>query len=218
MHAAVGQLVGSSYRQYGYAGVGLAVGVESVGIPIPAETTFVAAGIYAGVTHQLSPIMLVVAAVVGGLLGSGLAFVVGAFGGYRLLRRWGGKIHVNEDRIRILHYLFQRRGVWVIVIGRFVAILRSYSSLLAGMSRMSRWMFSLSTIVAVLAWSILYGVGSYELGSTINSVGHVVDYIAIPTVVIAIVALAVVWRKQEARLKAKALAEFPGPLDEVMGF
>ena len=40
--------------QHGYWTVAAAVGVESMGIPMPGETMLVTAAVYAGATHQLN--------------------------------------------------------------------------------------------------------------------------------------------------------------------
>ena len=50
MPATIAQLV----QTYGYWAVLLAVGLESLGVPIPGETTLIAAALYAGATHRLS--------------------------------------------------------------------------------------------------------------------------------------------------------------------
>ncbi len=56
-------------QQYGYGAVALAVGIESVGIPFPGETTLLAAAIYAGTTHHFSIIGVIVAAAMGAIVG-----------------------------------------------------------------------------------------------------------------------------------------------------
>ena len=55
--------------QYGYGAVALAVGIESVGIPFPGETTLLAAAIYAGTTHHLSIAGVIAAAAIGAIVG-----------------------------------------------------------------------------------------------------------------------------------------------------
>jgi membrane protein DedA with SNARE-associated domain len=53
---------------FGYGAVAIAVGIESVGIPFPGETTLVAAAIYAGATHHLSILLVVIAAACGAII------------------------------------------------------------------------------------------------------------------------------------------------------
>ena len=55
--------------QYGYLAVLVIVGLESTGVPLPGETTLVAAALYAGATHNLNIVGVVIAAAVGAILG-----------------------------------------------------------------------------------------------------------------------------------------------------
>ncbi len=105
---------------YGYLAVLLFVAIESTGIPFPGET------------------MLLVAAASGAILGDNLGFWVGHERGYRLLRRYGRYIHVEERRLKLGQYLFLKHGGKVVFFGRFVAVLRAWAAFLAGTNRM-RW-------------------------------------------------------------------------------
>ena len=56
---------------YGYAAVFLIVGAESIGIPVPGETTLTLAAIYAGATHQLNIAGVITAAAAGARAATG---------------------------------------------------------------------------------------------------------------------------------------------------
>src|SRR5260221_2492311 len=93
---------------YGYGAVFLCITIESTGIPFPGETMLLVAAIYAGTTHQLSIPLIIVAAASGAILGDNIGFWVGREGGFRLLRRYGHYIHLNERKLKIGLYLFRR--------------------------------------------------------------------------------------------------------------
>src|SRR5579872_4928593 len=86
---------------YGYWAVLLFVAIESTGIPFPGETMLLVASIYAGTTHRLSLPLVITAAASGAILGDNLGYWVGREGGYRLLRRYGHYLHVDERRIKL---------------------------------------------------------------------------------------------------------------------
>src|SRR5947209_10488438 len=86
---------------YGYLAVLVFVGIESIGIPFPGETMLLIAAIYAGTTHHLSIPLIILAAATGAILGDNIGFVVGREGGYRLLRRYGRYIRLNERRVKL---------------------------------------------------------------------------------------------------------------------
>jgi membrane protein YqaA with SNARE-associated domain len=122
---------------YGYWAVLLFVGVESTGIPFPGEAMLLAAAIYAGTTHHLHIALVIAAAAAGVILGDNLGFGIGREGGFRLVRRYGPAIRLDERKLKLEQYLFLKHGGKVVFFGRFVAVLRTWAAFLAGTNRMS---------------------------------------------------------------------------------
>src|SRR5260221_2011012 len=91
---------------YGYWAVFVFVAIESTGIPFPGETMLLLAAIYTGTTHQLSIALVIAAAAGGAILGDNLGHWVGLEGGYRLLRRDGHYIPLDERRLKLGQDLF----------------------------------------------------------------------------------------------------------------
>src|SRR5918911_729516 len=79
----------------------------------------------------------IAAAAAGAILGDNLGFWVGREGGYRLLRRYGYLVRLDERKLKLGHYLFQRHGGKVVFFGRFVAVLRALAAFLAGANGMA---------------------------------------------------------------------------------
>ena len=88
---------------YGYWAVLVFVAIESTGLPFPGETMLLVAAIYAGKTHHLFIPLVIVAAASGAILGDNVGFWIGREGGYRLLRRYGRYIRLDERKIGRAH-------------------------------------------------------------------------------------------------------------------
>jgi membrane protein DedA with SNARE-associated domain len=198
--------------QYGYLAVLVIVGLESTGVPLPGETTLVAAALYAGATHNLNIVGVVIAAALGAILGDNLGYLIGHWGGYRLLIRYGRYIRLSEKRIKIARYLFLRYGGEVVFFGRFTAILRTYAAFLAGTTRMPWRRFLLFNAAGGIAWATIYGGGAYLLGRQIERLSGPFEIVFVAAAVIAVVVGAVIIRRQEERLAVAAEEAFPGPL------
>jgi len=198
--------------QYGYLAVLVIVGLESTGVPLPGETTLVAAALYAGATHNLNIVGVVIAAAVGAILGDNLGYLIGHWGGYRLLIRYGRYIRLSEKRIKIARYLFLRYGGEVVFFGRFTAILRAYAAFLAGTTRMPWRRFLFFNAAGGIAWATIYGGGAYLLGRQIERLSVPFEIVFVAAAVIAIVVGALIVRRQEERLAVAAEKVFPGPL------
>lgn len=198
---------------YGYWAVLLLVAMESMGIPVPGETILIAAGIYAGTTHKLTVVLIVVAAAAGAILGDNLGYLIGREGGFRLLRRFGPYFRLEERRLKVGQYLFLKYGGAVVFFGRFVSVLRAWAAFLAGTSQMPWPRFLIYNAAGGIVWALVYGVGSYLLGKTVNQIaGPLGIGLGIAAAIIVVVVLIVVWRNFK-RLEDVAEKALPGPLE-----
>ncbi len=195
----------------------LAVGIESIGIPFPGETTLIAAAAYAGSTHKLNIGFVIAAAAAGAIIGDNIGFWIGREFGFRLLIRYGKYIRLTERRIKLGQYLFQRYGIEVVFFGRFVAFLRALAAFLAGANRMGWRRFLIANAAGGIVWSGVYGIGAYALGTHIHRLlGPVGGGLAVLAVIL-IVAGFFFLRRHEQQLEDAAERALPGPIDARMG-
>jgi len=181
-------------------------------LPFPGETILVTAAIYAGTTQNLSIGLVLFAAVAGATLGSIIGFWIGDRYGYPLLLRYGGYAGLTEARIKIGQYLFQRYGMGVVLVARFVAVLRSLAAIIAGASRMPFVSFMIANTAGAIAWALVYGLAAYYLGKEIEHYARPVALTLAVAGAIAIVAGLIYWRRKEQELAAAAERAIPGPL------
>lgn len=197
---------------YGYPVITLIVALESMGIPLPGETALLAAAVYAGATHQLSIVFIVLAATAGAVLGDNAGFWIGRRLGFPLLRQYGRFVRLDEGRLKLGRYLFSRHGGKVVFFGRFTALLRALAALLAGANDMGWRRFLLFNLAGGALWAALYGGGGYLLGSAIHRIaGPVAIGLAVMTLAVVVVR-AVFLHRHEAQLMGEAERAFPGPL------
>ena len=198
---------------YGYWAVLLFVAIESTGIPFPGETMLLIAAIYAGRTHHLAIPLVIAAAATGAILGDNLGFWVGREGGYRLLRRYGRYVRLEERRLKLGQYLFDQHGGKVVFFGRFAAVLRTWAAFLAGTNRMPWDRFLVFNASGGIVWATVYGLGGYVLGDNVHRLTGTVGIIAAVLAALAVVAGFIYLRRNEHRLADEAERAMPGPLD-----
>jgi membrane protein DedA with SNARE-associated domain len=137
-----------------YAVVGLVIGLESMGIPLPGEITLVSAALLAaaGVTQ---PWGVAVAASAGAIIGDSIGYAVGRRGGRALLVRCGRRFprHFGPEHLARAEQLFGRWGVWAVFCGRFVALLRILAGPLAGALRVPYRTFLLANATGGVVWA-----------------------------------------------------------------
>src|ERR1700738_2641749 len=84
--------------------------LESMGVPMPGETALVSAALYAGSTHQIDIVSVVLVAAAGAIIGDNIGYLVGRSIGVRLLVRYGRYVRLDELRLKVGQYLFLRHG------------------------------------------------------------------------------------------------------------
>jgi membrane protein DedA with SNARE-associated domain len=171
---------------HGYWAVFLIVMLESAGVPLPGETALILAAVYAGVTGDLDIVRVVVTAAIAAIVGDNIGFWAGRRFGLPLVRRWGHLVGLDDKRLALGEYLFARHGAKIVFFGRFIAFLRIFAALLAGVSRFEWWRFLLWNAAGGILWATIFGVGGYVFGDAITQVTGPLGLLAFIAVVLGI--------------------------------
>ena len=177
---------------YGYLAVFVLMLAESACIPVPSELTMVfagalAAGAVAGA--HLNLVLVVAAGVAGNLVGSYVAWGIGAYGGRTAWRRWGRYILLRPTDIDRADRWFSRHGGKAVFFGRLLPVVRTFISLPAGIARMAPVRFGIYTIAGCIPWTLALAWAGYAVGGNWQ---HVVNAFHGPTYVLAAVIVLVV--------------------------
>ncbi|AXI76439.1 DedA family protein [Peterkaempfera bronchialis] len=148
-----------------YALVGLIIGLESLGIPLPGEIALVAAALLA--SHgTVNPVLVGVCATVGAIVGDSIGYAIGRKGGKPLFERLGRRFpkHFGPEHLGSAERSFQKWGMWAVFFGRFVALLRIFAGPLAGALRMPYWKFLVANVLGGVIWAGGTTAAVYYLG------------------------------------------------------
>ena len=170
----------------GYAGVALLVGAESAGVPVPGETSLIAAAALASQGHLSLPIVIAVAAG-GAIVGDNVGYAMGRRGGRWLLVRPG---RWERSRARLLargEVFYARHGPTAVFLGRWVPWLRFTAAWLAGANRMRWTQFLFWNALGGIAWATSIGVAAYFLGKAATAVLGAVGLAVLGLLVLAAV-------------------------------
>ncbi len=138
-----------------YAVVGVVIGLESLGIPLPGEIVLVSAALLSSQHGGVDPVILGACATVGAIVGDSIGYAIGRRGGRPLLAWLGRKFpkHFGEGHIATAERSFDRWGMWAVFFGRFVALLRIFAGPLAGVLRMPYWKFLIANVFGGILWA-----------------------------------------------------------------
>jgi len=155
------ELVGS----YGYVAVAGIIGGESMGLPLPGESVLIAAGAYAGATHHLSVALVFLTAAVAAVVGDNVGFWVGRRFGPRLLAHAARRGGARQQHLQAVLRLYARHGGSVVVVGRYVSVVRTYAAFGAGAAGMGAGRFAALNAAGGTVWAAVFGFGSAALGA-----------------------------------------------------
>jgi membrane protein DedA with SNARE-associated domain len=189
-HMTIPHWIQQAVATYGYWGVLIVVGLESMGIPLPGETTLLAASIYAGTSDRISPALVILAAAAGAILGDNCGFAIGYFGGAPLLRRLAKGFRIDSRILRFAEVYFARHGNKTVFLGRFFSPLRATVALLAGINHMAWTTFLVWNMLGGITWATIYGLLGYFLGNNLSLLGRILQASAIAGAVLLALMLA----------------------------
>ena len=198
--------------QYGYLVVAGLVCLESFGVPVPGETSLIAAGAFAATEHGLNVWLVVAAAAAGGIVGDNIGYWLGRKFGYWLVLRYGHYVGITDARIKVGQYLFHEHGSRVVFIGRFLPVLRELAAFMAGVNQMSWRSFLVANAAGAVLWASFYGFGSYLLGAGAQGTAHTVQIGIWAAVCTVSLSLAIYLHRHEKWLEQEAQRVLPGPL------
>ena len=110
-----------------------------------------------------------------------VAAVLGNIAGYEIGRAIGPPIYQRNGRVLKKKYFdqteafFDKHGNKALVIGRFVPFVRTFITVVAGVTRMDRRRFVTWSVVGALLWVLSITLLGYFLGATFESLGHNID-------------------------------------------
>ena len=176
---------------YGLAAVLLLMAAESCGLPFPSEVIMPVAGLLAATGH-LNFVAAVLAGAFGNLLGSLAAYVIAARFGTPILLGPGRWVGFSPHHLELATGWFQRYGLWAVLLGRVLPVVRTYISFPAGLARLRLGPFAVLTLIGALPWCAALTAVGYFLGANYERVSGPMQTAAI-AIAVVVVAVVVLW-------------------------
>ena len=186
--------------QFGYLVVFVGVGIESLGIPVPGETSLVI-GAAVAAQGRLEPWGVALAGFAGAVIGDNTGYWVGRRWGPRLLTMRGiRRLYTPERRARA-EAMFERRGWIAVFFGRFVALLRIFAGPLAGSHRMPWPRFLVANATGGAVWVAAVTTVGLLLGSNLGRAIRLVSRAGYAGLALAVILAAGfgIWRLRRCR-------------------
>jgi membrane protein DedA with SNARE-associated domain len=143
----------STFASFGYAGIFVLMVMESATLPVPSEVVLPLGGylVYQG---RLEFWSVVAVATLGSIVGTFVDFGIGFYLGRPAILRYGRIVRFSQERLETTEKWFARYGTKVVLLARFVPLLRTLIAFPAGIVKMDPKRFLVFSTIGILVWDI----------------------------------------------------------------
>jgi membrane protein DedA with SNARE-associated domain len=142
-----------AYPNYAFGAVfllALSEAIPVIGTVVPGSTLIIAISAVA-TAAAVSPWRLLLAAVIGAIIGDGISFWLGQRYHRRILRTW--PLNEYPQFIARSEAFINKYGATSVFLARFTAVVRAFVPLVAGILRMSSRQFYVANVLSALVWA-----------------------------------------------------------------
>lgn len=191
--------------KYGYLIIFILIFLQEVGFPnpIPNELVMVFSG-YLGFTGMLHIPFVILAALFGDLLGSGILYTVFFFFGKTIMKQKPRWLPISQKKIDKISDKLKNQGFSVVIIGRLSPFIRGYVSVLMGLMNYPAKKFIWVLLGTAVFWACFYVITGFIIGPYWKYVSTYEAYWAlIPVVMLLFIGLLLSIRQVVVKLHNK---------------
>lgn len=155
-----------------------------LGFFLPGDTLLIAAGVFAK-EGKLSIAGVILVAAVAAIAGDSTSYFIGRKFGPQIFRKQNSVIF-NPDHVAKAEAFYKKHGAKTLLVAHFIAVVRTFSPLLAGVGSMHYPRFLTFDAIGDTAWAFTVSLLGYYVGSRIPGIDH---YIVLAVVAIVLISL-----------------------------
>jgi membrane protein DedA with SNARE-associated domain len=180
------------------------VGAESSGLPLPGETSLIAASILASQHAGLSIELVIATAALAAIVGDNIGYLLGRNAGRALLTREGRWMEHRRAFLVKGEAFFEKHGSRAVFLARWLPGLRVVGSWLAGAHHMRWRTFLLWNALGGVAWATSIGLAAYLLGNIAVTIIKDFGLVGLAVVVLGAAAFFIAHRRRKRRKESAA--------------
>lgn len=188
--------------------IGLIVFAESgllIGFFLPGDTLLFTAGLFAS-QGKLPLLLTLVVIWVCGIAGDNTGYMIGHKMGRRLFKKEDGIIF-RKDHLQKAEAFYEKHGIKVVLIARFIPMGRTFAPLVAGAGNMSHKRYALYDMVGVALWGGSVTILGYYFGSKIPNIDkYILPILAL--VILASFGSSIFHMVTDKKIRARLLGKF----------
>ena len=154
-------------NQYGYIAVFIGILLENLGLPLPGETITIVGGFLAG-SGELNYWIVLACAATGAFIGGICGYFIGKYGGWKFMLAFAKVFRIQEIQLEEIKTKFSDNAVKAVFFGRFIALIRIFTSPMAGVVEMPFGKFLAVNLAGALTWASVMTTLAFVVGKVVS--------------------------------------------------
>jgi membrane protein DedA with SNARE-associated domain len=161
------ETIQSLATQYGYLAVFVGILLENLGMPLPGETITIVGGFLAG-SGELNYWLVLGSAAMGAFIGGIGGYFVGNYGGWKTILAVAKIFRIQELQLDEIKTKFSENAVRAVFFGRFIPLIRIFSSPMAGVVEMPFGKFLAVNLAGAVTWASVMTTLAFFVGRVVS--------------------------------------------------
>lgn len=173
------------------------------GFFLPGDSLLFIAGLLSGSKYlEVGLAVLIPSLFVAAISGSTVGYFTGRWAGDYLENKKDSLLF-KKKYIVMTREFYLRHGKLALILGRFLPIIRTFVTILAGMARIRFSEFLLFNVIGALIWVLLMVLAGHWLGNIFPKLSDYLEVVVLVIIGISVIPVLVVWSKERLRSKGE---------------
>lgn len=190
--------------QYGGLGLLLLIIFAETGVFfgffLPGDSLLFVAGLMTGPEYLDTPVaLLIILLIIAAVSGSTVGYLTGRWAGNYLKNRkdtW----YFKKKYLDITQAFYQKHGMMAFILGRFLPIVRTFVTILAGMARIDLPKFVIFNVLGATIWICTMVLAGYFLGRLFPQITTYLELIVVGMIIVSAIPVIMTYLKNKKLL------------------
>jgi membrane protein DedA with SNARE-associated domain len=185
--------------QYGLLALFVSVTLESLGAPLPGESAVLLAS-GAAAAGKLNIYAVAIVAFGAAVLGDNIGYLIGRKLGRAPIAQHGARFGLTEANLQRVEKVAHKYGPMMVVVARFVVLLRQLNGLVAGTTGMRWTSFLAANVVGAALWVGFWTTLAYCFGHSTEIIPYLWHHLGlVAAIAVPLLIAALVWLRVKRR-------------------
>lgn len=165
------------------------------GFFLPGDSLLFVAGLLAGTEYlDINVWLLIVLLIIAAVSGSFVGYLTGKWAGFYLLNR-KDSFFFKKKYIDVTQAFYQKHGMMAFILGRFLPVVRTFVTILAGMAKIDFAKFLIFNFLGATIWIVTMVLAGHFLGRIFPNITSYLELIVIGMILVSAIPVIITWFK-----------------------